>query len=304
MFSWLRQLFSGMVSSSETSNDPKSNQSGTTLDEAQAKAVDAWSAEVSKKDINDPKLLELLSTHLKSLESAASTQDAASQITTSIASAERTQDTLWQFWRQVFDAASKLSHRSTQERLVQLVLAISNIKDGESEDLKWSKLPSFGSTWRTQHDTLSSRTMKSNNDDSPEINLVVNFLAFSSRLLKLSEPDRRQVDIIFAFFDIRDALEKSSPAVADCRIAAAWLQHSARVLYNTRNEGIEEMWQKGLRKKTEAWGQAGEVQGFEGETGFSTKRWMFWREIVGDRREQFPEIEAAAQAMNGVSGEN
>lgn len=105
---------------------------------------------------------------------------------------------------------------------------------------------------------------------TPNSNRYINFSAFSARLAASAIAN---VEIIFGFFALRDALEEPPLSTDDtlntnALAAAQWIFHAGQQIYSTDNSQIDKHWERGLAKESALW---------RGEVGFSRARWEFWR---------------------------
>ncbi|MCJ1377629.1 hypothetical protein MMC17_000724 [Xylographa soralifera] len=201
---------------------------------------------------------------------------------------------LWRLWTLVFDVAEELPE--THPILVNLIREFRKRADVRlkygSDTIDWTKAPNFDQNWRDTHDSLQAWRGKS----PEESQKWINFSAFSARVAtaKLTE-----LDTVWGFFAIRDALEveDQSPQLlnTDACAAAQWILHAGKAIYQTKNTDVS-YWDIG--QKTALW---------KGGPGFSSQRWAFWKErlhrveqLKGSSEETKALVRKATNAMDAI----
>ncbi|MCJ1388274.1 hypothetical protein MMC18_001119 [Xylographa bjoerkii] len=204
---------------------------------------------------------------------------------------------LWRLWTLVFDAAQELPE--THPILVDLVRefrerADAHLKYG-SDTIDWTDAPKFDQNWRDTHDSLEAWR-----ENSPEESQRwINFSAFSARVATANISD---LDTIWGFFTIRDALEAEgqSPALLSMDVCASaqWILYAGKAIYQTKNSHVSEHWKIDKSQKTALW---------KGEPGFSRQRWAFWKERLHQvelstsvSEETKTIVRKATKAMNAI----
>ncbi|KAF2148071.1 hypothetical protein K461DRAFT_316479 [Myriangium duriaei CBS 260.36] len=157
----------------------------------------------------------------------------------------------------------------------------------EGDDtLHWSTLPGFSAQWRDVHDILQVRR----NADHPTLprgahrDFFLHFSTFSATLLEATGPEG-PIGPINVFFAARDGLEQEKPWMPeegimseaevrelDVRVAATWLKHGAKVLWDVDMKELREHYTAALDHGTD--------RTPEGH-GLTDARWQLWGYRLG-----------------------
>jgi len=234
------------------------------------------------------------------LSGTISTEEATKQLTlpgSASTKPETASRKLWRLWTLVFDAAEELPE--THSILVGLIREIRERADVHLkygwDTIDWTDAPNFDQNWRDTHDSLQAWREKS----PEESRRWINFSAFSARV---ATANITELDTIWGFFTIRDALEVEgqSPQLLNTDICASaqWLLYAGKPIYQTNNSHVSKHWMIEKSQKTALW---------KGEPGFSRKRWAFWKErllhveqLKSVSEETKMIVRKAVKAMNAI----
>lgn len=197
-------------------------------------------------------------------------------------------ETAYRLWNLLFHTAA--SFPTYIDHIVRLTLAIRRVHPSPESPNTLSY--SLWSHWQDTHSYYYTwRTLQSSSPGSlTGAEQWINFTAFSAELIHHGDAMALREIGNTAFFDLRDALETTLETRArdlarnavvaanqslqtDTIAATQWILYAGFELMHLENDLFGDAWTNGLSKKTELW---------DGEPGFSRKRWRFWAERFGE----------------------
>lgn len=185
---------------------------------------------------------------------------------------EKAEDFLYTLWTFYINAAKKLNADDERQKL--LVQAVQDLKEHKDrgtakiwgEDRKvWGDVSMLGSCMRDAWNFAPE-------DDASdtEFEVWVSLTSFAARLLGQEITSWTN----FAIWSLRSALEEeqtsSTSKTRAVKVAQQWIEHASAVLEKKSRE-VEE-----LNEAEKRMLKPGKL--FEGEPGFSEKRWAFWKQ--------------------------